>query len=124
MLLLAGIALLALGLLSGVVLVLAPLNIVGADPGLTLWLSFPLLSVVGFSLIAARTKGSQLRVMSLASSALLLLLAVSSMGALVLGEAAFIPAPTTTAPLWFVLVVGLSLGSLGAASFGRKTAQA
>ena len=119
MLVLVGVVLLALGLLSGAVLVLASFAVLAAEPGLTLWASFPLLCLAGFALVAAQARPALVRAVSLAASALLLLLAVASIAGLVLGAAALVPAPASTAPLWFVLVVGALLGTLGAASFGR-----
>jgi hypothetical protein len=123
MLLFAGTLLLALGLLSGAVLVLAPLGILAAQPGLTLWAMFPSLCIAGFVSIAIQARTSQVRVVCLASSALLLVLALASIAALVLGAAALIPAPAYTSSLWYVLVVGAVLGSTGAASFGRAAGE-
>jgi hypothetical protein len=119
MLLIAGVLLLALGLLSGVVLVLAPFGVLGAEAGYTLWATFPLLCLFGFSMLATQARPAQVRLVSVVSSALLLALALASITALVLAAAALIPAPAGTGSLWFVLVVGMLLGSVGAASYGR-----
>jgi hypothetical protein len=119
MLLLAGVLLLALGLLSGAALVLASFGILAAVPGFTLWVTFPLLCLAGFALVAVQAKPALVRMVSLVSSGLLLVLALASIAALVLGAAALVPAPASSASLWFVLVVGGVLGSVGAASFGR-----
>jgi hypothetical protein len=124
MLLLAGVLLLALGLLSGAALVLASFGILAAVPGFTLWVTFPLLCLAGFALVAVQAKPVLVRVVSLVSSGLLLVLALASIAALVLGAAALVPAPASSASLWFVLVVGGVLGSVGAASFGRAAAKA
>ncbi len=124
MLLVVGVLFLALGLLSGAVLVLGSLAVLSAEPGLTLSITFPLLCLVGFALVAAQARPALVRAVSLASSAVLLLLALASIAALVLGAAAFIPAPTSTTALWFVLVVGALLGSIGAASFARAKGEA
>jgi hypothetical protein len=119
MLLIAGLLLLALGLLSGVVLVLAPFGVLGAEAGYTLWATCPLLCLFGFSMLATQARPAQVRLVSVVSSALLLALALASITALVLAAAALIPAPAGTGSLWFVLVVGMLLGSVGAASYGR-----
>jgi hypothetical protein len=124
MLLLAGVLLLALGLLSGAALVLASFGILAAVPGFTLWVTFPLLCLAGFALVAVQAKPVLVRVVSLVSSGLLLVLALASIAALVLGAAALVPAPASSASLWFVLVVGGLLGSVGAASFGRAAVKA
>lgn len=124
MLVLVGVVLLALGLLSGAVLVLASLAVLAAEPGLTLWACFPSLCLAGFALVATQATPALLRSVSLAASALLLLLATASIAALVLGAAALVPTPASAASLWFVLVVGALLGSVGAASFGRAAGEA
>lgn len=119
MLLAAGALLLALGLFSGAVLVLAPLGWIAADPHLTLWVTFPVLSLAGFAVFATHARDEHVRVVSLVGSAILLLLAMASIAAIVLSAASFVPALTSTAPLWYVLVIGFAIGSIGAASFRR-----
>ena len=119
MLLIAGLLLLALGLLSGAVLVLAPFGVLVTQAGYTLWATFPLLCLFGFSMLAMQARPPQVRLVSVVSSSLLLALALASITALVLAAAALIPAPASTGSLWFVLVVGVLLGSVGAASYGR-----
>jgi hypothetical protein len=120
MLLIAGLLLLALGLLSGVVLVLAPFGVLAAQAGYTLWATFPLLCLLGFSMLAMQAQPAQVRVVSVVSSALLLALALASITALVLAAAALIPAPAGAGSLWFVLVIGVLLGSVGAAAYSRR----
>jgi hypothetical protein len=124
MLFLAGGFLLALGLFSGLVLLLAPLGVIAADPDLVLWLTFPLLCVGGFAVMGMQASAAVMRSVSLAASGVLLLLALGSLAVIVLGAASVIPPPDTTAPLWFVVAVGAVLGSFGAASFGRQPSQA
>lgn len=123
MLLFAGVLLLALGLLSGAVLVLAPFGVAGAQAALTLWATFPVLSLAGFALAAVQGRADHVRLVSLVASGVLLALAMASITAIVLAAAKLIREPTTSAPLWFVLVVGLVLGSVGAASFRRARAE-
>jgi hypothetical protein len=120
MLLITGVLVLALGLLSGVVLVLAALGVIAAQVGYTLWVAFPLLCLAGFAMIATQAGLAQVRQVSRLSSALLLALALASVFALVLGAAALIPAPVKPGALWFVLGVGALLGSTGAASFAQR----
>ena len=120
MLIIAGVILIALGLLSGAVLLLATVGLIAATPGFTLWLTFPSLCVAGFILLAMQAQPAQVRTVSVASSALLLLMALASIVVLVLSSASLIPAPASWATLWYVLGVGALLGTFGAASFGRK----
>ena len=124
MLVFVGLVLLAFGLLSGGALVLAAVGAAAAAPGFTLWATFPLLCLLGFTFAATQVRPPLVRTISLATSALLLLLALASVAALVLGAAGLTPAPTAPGSLWFVLVVGVVLGSTGAASFGRPATQA
>jgi hypothetical protein len=119
MLFIFGVVLIALGLLSGSVLLLANVGLMAATPGYTLWLTFPSLCIVGFVLLAMQAQPAQVRLVSVASSALLLLLALASIAVLVLSSASLLPEPTSSASLWFVLAVGVLLGSMGAASYGR-----
>lgn len=124
MLLIAGGFLLALGLFAGAVLLLAPLGVIGAEPDFILWVMFPLLCLVGFAVLAMQARASQVRSISLAASALLLLFALASVAAIVLSAAAVIEPLASTSSLWFVLAVGAVLGSIGAASFGRRPTEA
>jgi hypothetical protein len=119
MLLVAGVSLVLLGLVCGVALVLAALGLTAIVPGFTLWLMFPLLCVAGYLLFAVPAAPRAIRALTIASSAVMLLLAIACVGALVLGAAGIVPQPARTAELWYVLVVAGVLGSIGAASYGR-----
>jgi hypothetical protein len=121
MLFIVGIILVALGLLSGGMLVAAATALVAAEPGLTLWLTFPGLSIAGFLLLAMQAEPAQVRTVSVASSALLLVLAMASVIVLVLSAASLLQAPSNSAALWYVLVVGVVLGALGAAPYGKRS---
>ncbi|MDF3032027.1 MAG: hypothetical protein K0R03_2585 [Moraxellaceae bacterium] len=123
MLLFTAILLLALGLMSGVMLLLAPFGIVAATSSLTLFIMFPLLSLVGFGLAATQAQPAQVRTVSLISSGALLLLSIASAAALVLGASSLLPPPSHTLPLWFVLAFGLVIGPIGAASYGRPSSR-
>ena len=57
---LAGVVLLVLGLFAGAVLVLAPLGLAPWTPGLTLWILFPVFSVLGYCLLVIGARGTQL----------------------------------------------------------------
>ena len=123
-LLLTGLALLLLGLFSGVVLVLAPLGFAPWSPVFTLWVLFPLFSVLGYVLFVIGAKTAHIRGLSLAVSSLLLLLAVVSAGGLVLSAASVFQPTGDTVSLWYVLAIAGVLGSIGAASHRPSSAEA
>ena len=54
--LLAGAVLVLMGLFSGVVLVAAPLGLAAWSPGVSLWVLFPLFTLVGYMLSAAGSR--------------------------------------------------------------------
>ena len=109
-----GGALLALGLFAGVVLVLVPLGLAAMDSGAMLWVLFPLLSVIGYTLFATGAKVGNFRALSFAVSCLLLVLAVASAAGLVLEATALIHPAGNTLSLWYVLAVAGLLGTVGA----------
>lgn len=116
--LLAGVVLMAMGLFAGGVLVAAPIGLAGGSTGLALWVLFPLLTIAGYTLTIAGSRTSQVQGLSFAVSCALLLLAVVAAVALVLSAASVVPLSGSTLPLWYVLVVAGTLGSVGAASRG------
>ena len=116
MLLAGGIVLLALGLVCGAVLVLAPLGFVDATAGLTLWILFPAFTIVGYLLAAAPAANERLALLARVSGALLFLLAIAAGIALVLQGTSLMEPRSGTFSLWYVLVIGLLLGSAGLAS--------
>ena len=116
MLLASGLVLLVLGLFCGVVLVLAPLGVIDATAGLTLWVLFPVFTIGGYLLAAAPTENKNVHLISRISGVVLLLLAlVAGVGLVMLG-ASMIEARSGTLSLWYVLVVWLILGGTGVAS--------
>lgn len=119
-LLVVGIAFVALGLFSGAVLVAAPFGLAALEPGLSLWFFFPAFSVLGLALVIVGAKTAHIRSVSLAVSCFLLVLAVASAVGLVLAGASVAHAASGTSALWFVLVVAGLLGAVGAASYSRS----
>jgi hypothetical protein len=119
-----GAVLIALGLFSGLVLLLAPIGAVPWSPGALLWVAFPLFSVLGYALFVIGGRSSHIRGLSVALSALFLLLALGAAVALVLGAAAVFGPLQQTASVWYVLVVGGITGILGAASYRGAPAEA
>ena len=120
MLAIVGIILMALGLLSGAVLVLATMGLMAATPGITLWMAFPALYILGYVSMAMQAQTAQMRLATMATSGVLLVLALASVIVLVLSAASLMPEPASTGALWYVMIVGLALGSFGAASFGKS----
>jgi hypothetical protein len=121
MLFVAGIVLLALGLLSGVSLVLFALDVIAGSPGLALWILFPAFTIMGYLMAAAPSHDSMLPMLSRATGALLIVLALASAIALVMqGSGLLQPGDSEDATaLWYVLVVGIVLGATGLGSHRR-----
>jgi hypothetical protein len=117
-LLLAGALLVALGLFSGAVLVAAPLGLAGWSSGASLWVLFPLLTLVGYSMSVAGAKTAHVQGFSFVVSCILLLLALVAAVGLVLAATSVVPLSGTTLPLWYVLAIAGVLGSIGAGSRG------
>ena len=116
MMLIAGIVLLALGLLCGVLLLLIPTGMVEASESLALWVLFPLFSIAGYFMAASAAANRNAAMITRASGGVLMLLGLAAAVVLVLRAAALIPSVGGTLSLWYVLVVGLVLGGMGIAS--------
>jgi hypothetical protein len=116
MLLAGGILLLVLGVLCGAVLVLAPLGLIDATAGVTLWILFPAFTIVGYLLAAAPVDNEKLPLLARATGIALFALALAAGVALVMQGAALLEPRTGTFSLWYVLVIGLLLGAAGLAS--------
>lgn len=116
MMFIAGIVLLALGLLCGVLLLLIPLGVVPGSTGLALWLLFPAFAITGYFMAASAAANNGAATITRASGGVLMLLALAAAVALVLRAAGVIHPEADTLSLWYVLVVGLVLGGMGIAS--------
>lgn len=119
MLFIAGLVFLALGFLSGALLVLVPLGLIDGTAGLTLWILFPIFTVMGYLMAAATAEPKMLPMLSRFSGVLLLLLALVAAVALVLQGGAILETRADTFSLWYVLGIGVVLGATGLASFRR-----
>jgi hypothetical protein len=124
MIAIAGGLLALLGILAGALLVAVPLGLVAAMAvaGPSLWILFPLLTLVGWFLLVA-SDGDPLRGAATRFVATpLLVLALLAAVALVMGGAGFVPVQglAGTLSLCYVLVVGGVLGATGTAAYGRK----
>lgn len=124
MLFVAGLVLLLLGLLSGVILLMAPLGIAGASAGLALWILFPVFTIGGYLLAALPARTPALVMLTRGSGIALMALALAAAMALVLQAGAIVPANGSSLALWYVLAVGLVLGSTGVATFRSGTPDA
>jgi len=120
MIAIAGGLLAALGILAGALLGAAAFGLAAAGP--SLWILFPLLTLVGWFLLVVSDvdplRGTPTRVVASA----LLLLALLAAVALVAGGAGLLVIQGTagTLALCYLLVLGGVLGATGTAAYGRK----
>jgi hypothetical protein len=120
MIAIAGGLLAALGILAGALLGAAAFGLAAA--GASLWILFPLLTLVGWFLLVVTDvdplRGTATRVVALPLLLLALLAAVGLVGA----GAGLLQVQGTagTLALCYVLVVGGVLGATGTAAYGRK----
>jgi hypothetical protein len=122
MLFAAGLLLLALGLFSGAILLLAPLGLIEASAGLTLWIFFPAFTIGGYLLAASAAPDTSLPVLSRVTGALLLVLALIAGVVLVLQGGSILESHAGSISLWYVLAIGLVGGASGLAAH-RKPQQ-
>ena len=123
MIAIAGGLLAALGILAGALLVGAPLGLVAAAPGLSLWILFPVLTLVGWFMLVVSDL-DPLRGMATRSVAIpLFVLALLAVLGLVAAGAGLVAVNglTGTTPLWYVAIVGGLLGGVGTAAYSRKS---
>ena len=122
MIAIAGGLLAALGILAGALLAAAPFGLLAAAPGVSLWILFPLLTMVGWFMLVVSDldplRGTATRFVA----APLLVLALLAAVGLVIGGAGLvaIQGMTGTLSLCYVLVVGGVLGATGTAAYSRK----
>ena len=122
MIAIAGGLLAALGVLAGALLVGASLGLVATAPGLSLWILFPLLTLIGWFMLVVSDL-DPMRGMATRSVAIpLFVLALLAVLGLVAAGAGLVAVNglAGTAPLWYVAIVGGFLGALGTAAYGRK----
>ena len=113
MILIAGALFLLMGLLSGLFLVLAPLGATPYHPGLITWILFPGLTILGYVFVLLPLRTSLVTIVSRATGGALLLLAIAATVGIFLVANSMIQSTTTTLPFWYVLGVGLVLGTAG-----------
>ena len=122
MIAIAGGLLALLGILSAALLVAAPLGLVAGAASLSLWILFPVLTLLGWLLLVvsdqvpARGFATKVVAMPLFAIALLAVVALVAIGAGLVPVNGLVG----TAPLWYVAVVGGFLGALGTAAYSRR----
>ena len=124
MIAIAGGLLALLGILSGALLAAAPLGLVAAAPGLSLWILFPLLTLLGWFLLVVSDLDPARGFATKAVAVPLFLIALLSVLGLVAAGAGLVAVkgPAGTSSLWYVAVVGGFLGALGTAAYSRRAA--
>jgi hypothetical protein len=120
MIAIAGGLLAALGILAGALLGAAAFGLAAAGP--SLWILFPLLTLVGWLLLVVSDveplRGTPTRVVA---SALLLLALLAAVGLVAAGAGLLaIQGSSGTFALCYLLVLGGVLGATGTAAYGRK----
>jgi hypothetical protein len=113
MILIAGGLFLVMGLISGLLLALAPLGVTPFQPGLVAWILFPGLTILGYVFVLLASRTSLVPMVSRATGAALLLLAVIATVGLFLTANSMVRSDFSTLPLWYVLGVGLIFGTAG-----------
>lgn len=114
-----------LGFLSAVILVTAPMGWMAAKPGLTLWVLFPLFTLVGYGLLAVGSRDPAVRVPTrLLGGGLLLLALLAAIGLMASGAGLLQLHGDSSAPLWYVLVLGGVIGGVGSATSGHVSRSA
>ena len=113
MMLTAGAVLLALGLVSGVLLTLAPLGVGVPAPGLLTWVLFPMLTIAGYLLLALGVRLPVIAPVTRMIGGVLLLLAVAATVGLFLAATSLIEISEGTLSLWYVLAIGYVVGPFG-----------
>jgi hypothetical protein len=124
MIAIAGGLLALLGIVSAALLGAASLGLVAIVPGLSLWILFPVLTLLGWWLLVVSDRDPARGFATKVVATPLLVLALLSVLGLVATGAGLVPlnGVVGTAPLWYVAVVGGFLGALGTAAYGRKAA--
>lgn len=113
MLMLAGATLLVLGLVSGLLLLLAPFGVGGLEPSALTWAMFPALTLVGYLCVALAARGGAIVPMSRVAGGVLLAFALAAVVGLFLIANSIVSPAGSTFALWYVLAIGGVLGPLG-----------
>jgi hypothetical protein len=118
--LIVGGILAALGIGAALLMVLAAIGVAGASAGLSLWILFPLFTLVGYFMLVAGDRNPAGRAPTSWVAGALLLLAVVAAIVLVAYGAGLV-AVIWAAPLWYVMVLAGVSGAIGSAASNRAT---
>lgn len=122
LLVIVGAVLTALGFAAAVLLVAAPLGWVAATPGLSVWVLFPLFTLLGYGLLAVGSRDPAAKAPTRLLAVPLLLLALLAAIVLLGSGGGLLQVAGSSAPLWYVLVLAGLLGAVGSAVSGRSNA--
>ncbi|HMW17403.1 MAG TPA: hypothetical protein PKN13_06255 [Accumulibacter sp.] len=115
-----GLTLMAMGILAGAALVVAPLGLLAIEAHTTLWILFPLLSFVGYGLLVIGADARTLRMFSKLFSLALVILSLVAVMAVLLHAMGLLQLTGSTYGVWYVMVVAGIVGSVGVAAFGDR----
>jgi hypothetical protein len=117
-LVIAGGVLAFLGLAAALLLVAAALGFTGASPGLSLWVLFPLFSVLGYTLLVVGSRDPAVRLPTrLLALPMLLVSLVAAIG-LVAAGGGLVKLTGSSLPLWYVMAFAGTVGVIGSAVGG------
>jgi LPXTG-motif cell wall-anchored protein len=119
---LIGLTFLALGVIAGIVLLLAPFGRSPLAAGPLMWFTFPFGCVIGHVFLMIGASREQMAVTSLLVGAILLLLGLSATVAQFLVSGGVWPATGDTLSLWYVASGGIVLGGIAYALRGNGKA--
>ncbi len=122
-LVIAGGVLAFLGLASALMLVAAPLGLTATAPGLSLWVLFPLFSLLGYALLAVGSRDPAVRRPTRLLAVPMLLVSLVAAVGLVAAAGGLLKLVGSSAPLWYVLAFAGTVGVIGSAvgGAGRDT---
>jgi len=121
MVLIVGGVFMVLGILSGIILLLAPFGLGPATPGLVTWASFPLLCTLGYVVLALGRRHVPVAKFGTATRAmgsLLLLLALAAIIVIFLAGNELLGPVLGMVSFYYVAIIGFFIGGVGF-SLGR-----
>lgn len=117
-LVIAGGVLALLGLAAALLLVAAALGFTGAAPGLSLWVLFPLLSVLGYALLVIGSRDPAVRLPTRLLALPMLLVSLVAAVGLVAAGGGLLKLAGSGAALWYVMAFAGLVGVIGSAAAG------
>lgn len=117
-LVIAGGVLAFLGLAAALLLVAAALGFTGTAPGLSLWVLFPLFSVLGYALLAIGSRDPAVRLPTRLLALPMLLVSLVAAVGLVAAGGGLLKLAGSSAPLWYVMAFAGTVGVIGSAVGG------